>query len=169
MGGSKRKAFVPGRSRRHHGSNKFDRARRNADLHAAAYRRLGRSDLLGGRPMVGELLFSIEPQNGIDKPQMDILEGHLGSLNHAPVVTVANHCLKINHWSSVKSWISLSDADGDAATQYQFWWGDPSASAAKFWTPAGNQPALNTLTVSAADVAMDNVWLGGATAAGSET
>jgi hypothetical protein len=89
--------------------------------------------------------------------------------NHAPAVTVNNHSLEINHWSSVKSWISLSDADGDAATQYQFWWGDPSASAAKFWTPAGNQPALNTLTVSAADVAMDNVWLGSATAAGSET
>jgi endoglucanase len=121
-----------------------------------------------GGPWWGNYMFSIEPQNGIDKPQMDILEGHLGSLNHAPVVTVANHSLQISHWSSVATWISYSDADNNPAVQYQFWWGDPSASAAKFWTPSGYQPALNTLTVSATDLANGNAWVGGATAAGSE-
>jgi endoglucanase len=55
MGGSERTAFVPRRSRRHHGPDESDRARRHADLHAAAYRRLAGSDVLGGRPMVGEL------------------------------------------------------------------------------------------------------------------
>jgi hypothetical protein len=88
-------------------------------------------------------MFSIEPQNGIDKPQMDILEGHLASPNHAPVVTVGNHSLEIDHWSSVADWIAYTDADSDAATQYQFWYGDTSPGAAKIWTPSGYQPALN--------------------------
>ena len=114
-------------------------------------------------------MFSIEPQNGIDKPQMDILEAHLDSPNHAPVVTVGNHTLDINDWSSVADWISYTDADSDAAAQYQFWYGDTSPSAAKIWTPSAYQPALNYLTVLAADVANSNVWMGGVTAAGSET
>ena len=55
-----------------------------------------------------------------------------------------------------------------AATQYQFWYGDISRSAAKFWTPdSGYHPALNNLTVSATDVG--NVWVGGGTAPGTET
>ena len=50
------------------------------------------------------------------------------------------------------------------ATRY----GDTSPSAAKFWSPAyGNQPALNPLTVSAAEVA--NIWAGGGTAPATET
>jgi endoglucanase len=122
-----------------------------------------------GGPWWGNYMFSIEPQNGIDKPQMDVLEAHLGSPNHAPVVTVGNHSLDINGWSSVADWISYTDADNNAAAQYQFWWGDSSASAAKMWIPSGYQPALNYLTVSAADVANGNVWVGGATAGGSET
>ena len=55
MGGGNRKSFVPGRSRRQHRSNKFDCVGRNADLHPAAYQRLGRSDLLGGWPVVGDV------------------------------------------------------------------------------------------------------------------
>ena len=55
MGGSDRKSFVPRRSRRHHRSNEFDRLRRNADLHAAAYRHVAGSDVLGGRAVVGRL------------------------------------------------------------------------------------------------------------------
>jgi endoglucanase len=122
-----------------------------------------------GGPWWGNYMFSIEPQNGVDKPQMDVLEAHLGSPNHAPAVTVGNHSFEINGWSSVAGWISYTDADNDAAIQYQFWYGDTSPSAAKIWTPSGYQPALNYLTVSAADVANGNVWMGGATAAGSET
>jgi hypothetical protein len=88
--------------------------------------------------------------------------------NHAPVTTVSDHSLRINDWSKIASWISFTDADNDAALQYQFWNGDASPSAAKFWSPvSGVQPALNTLTVSAAD--LGNIWIGGATAAGSET
>ena len=88
--------------------------------------------------------------------------------NHAPVTTVSDHSLRINAWSKIASWISFTDADNDAALQYQFWNGDASPTAAKFWSPvSGVQPALNTLTVSAAD--LGNIWVGGATAAGSET
>jgi hypothetical protein len=122
-----------------------------------------------GGPWWGNYMFSIEPQNGIDKSQMDVLEAHLGSPNHAPVVTVGNHSLEINGWSSVVDWISYADADNDVAVQYQFWYGDTSPGAAKIWTPSGYHPALNYLTVSAADLAPGNVWMGGAAAAGSET
>ena len=34
-----------------------------------------------------------------------------------------------------KSWISYSDADGNAATQYQFWDGGTGANSGYFWTP----------------------------------
>jgi hypothetical protein len=88
--------------------------------------------------------------------------------NHAPTTTVSNHSVHINEWANIAGWISFTDADNDAATQYQFWYGDTSPSAAKLWTPdSGYHPALNNLTVSAAD--LGNVWAGGATAAGSET
>src|SRR5262249_5402496 len=89
-------------------------------------------------------------------------------LNHAPTATVANHSLQSSGWSSVATWISYSDPDGDAAAQYQFWW-EASTNGPKFWIPAGYQPSNNSLTVSAADLANGNVWMGGATSAGSET
>jgi probable HAF family extracellular repeat protein len=88
--------------------------------------------------------------------------------NHAPVVAVDDHSLQVNGWSKIGGWISFTDSDGDAPTKYEFWYGDTSAGAAKFWSPAyGNQPALNTLTVNAADVG--NIWVGGGTAPGTET
>ena len=40
-----------------------------------------------------------------------------------------------NQWSQVTSWISYSDADGNAATQYQFWDSGTDASSGYFWTP----------------------------------
>jgi hypothetical protein len=88
--------------------------------------------------------------------------------NHAPTTTVSNHSLHINEWANIAGWISFADADNDAATQYQFWYGDTSPSAAKLWTSdSGYHPALNNLTISAAD--LGNVWVGGATAPASET
>ena len=55
MGGSDRESSVPRRSRRHHRSDESDGLRRNADLHAAAFRCVAGSDVLGWRPVVGRL------------------------------------------------------------------------------------------------------------------
>ena len=47
--------------------------------------------------------------------------GAWDSFNTPPVVTINDHSLHNNEWSQVTNWISYSDADGNAATQYQFW------------------------------------------------
>ena len=87
---------------------------------------------------------------------------------HAPVATINDHSLHTNEWSQVQSWISYSDADGNAATQYQFWDGGTGASSGYFWTPANAHHAgRHAITVAAADLA--NVWVRGGTAGGSET
>ena len=77
MGGNDRKSFVPGRSRRQHGSSELDCVGQDAELHPAAHQCLGRRDLLGGWSVVGNYMFSIEPEGGVDKPQMTILVEHL--------------------------------------------------------------------------------------------
>ncbi len=88
--------------------------------------------------------------------------------NNPPVATIADHSLHTNEWSRVDSWISYADADGNAATTYQFWDGGPAASSAYFWTPSNPQHAAGeTITVAASDLA--NVWLRGGQAVGSET
>jgi FG-GAP-like repeat/RTX calcium-binding nonapeptide repeat (4 copies) len=90
-------------------------------------------------------------------------------LNRAPVAWIADHGLEINRWSSLAGWISYSDADNDPAVQYQFWYGDTASGADKLWSAAyGIQPPLSTLTVSAADISNNNIWIGGAREAGSE-
>ena len=47
---------------------------------------------------------------------------HVNTLsNTPPVATINDHSLHTNEWSQVANWISYSDADNNAATQYQFW------------------------------------------------
>jgi Ca2+-binding RTX toxin-like protein len=88
--------------------------------------------------------------------------------NRPPVATIGDHGLRVNEWSKVASWLSYSDADGNAATQYQFWDGGTGASSGYFWTPDNpHQPAGTAITVAAAD--LGNVWVRGGTAGGSET
>src|SRR5205823_9684342 len=85
-----------------------------------------------------------------------------------PVASIPAHALHVNEWSTVANWISYSDADNNPATQYQFWDGGTASGGPQFWTAAtGYQPAQTYLTVSAANVG--GVWVGGATAGGSET
>jgi hypothetical protein len=88
--------------------------------------------------------------------------------NTPPVATIADHTLANNEWSKVQSWISYSDAQGNPATQYQFWDGGTGASSGYFWTPDNAHHAAGTnITVAAADLA--NVWVRGGAADGSET
>ncbi|MBR1142394.1 M10 family metallopeptidase [Bradyrhizobium sp. AUGA SZCCT0431] len=88
--------------------------------------------------------------------------------NQAPVATINDHSVTANVWVQASSWVNYSDADGNAATQYQFWDGGSGANSAYFWTPNNYHHAAETeITVAASDLA--NVWIRGGTAAGSET
>ena len=100
--------------------------------------------------------------------------GRLGYLhphhdsNTAPVATISDQLLHVNQWTRVSSLLSYSDANGDAATKYQFWDSGASATSAYFWTPTNTHWAANTtIEVSAADLA--SVWVQGGSATGSET
>ncbi|MVT66560.1 hypothetical protein GPL21_15800 [Bradyrhizobium pachyrhizi] len=88
--------------------------------------------------------------------------------NATPVATINDQSLHINTWSKVENWLSYSDANGDAATKYQFWDGGTSATGAYFWTPTNSHWAANTtIEVSADD--LTNVWVRGGSTTGSET
>ncbi|WP_342724445.1 hypothetical protein AAFG07_36325 [Bradyrhizobium sp. B097] len=88
--------------------------------------------------------------------------------NTPPVATINDQQLHTNTWAQVTNWLSYSDANGDAATKYQFWDSGTAATSAHFWTPTNSHWAANTtIDVSAADLA--NVWIQGGSATGSET
>ena len=84
------------------------------------------------------------------------------------MATINDHNLHANEWSRVASWISYSDADGNAATQYQFWDSGTGATSGYFWTPDNEHWGANTvITVDAAD--LTDTWVRGGTATGAET
>ena len=88
--------------------------------------------------------------------------------NTTPVATINDQPLHTNTWALVSDWLSYSDANGDAATRYQFWDSGATATSAYFWTPTNSHWAANTtIEVSASDLA--NVWVRGGSATGSET
>jgi hypothetical protein len=90
------------------------------------------------------------------------------STNAAPVATISDHTLSAAQWAQVVNWTATSDADGDAITQYQFWDGSAAANSGYVWTPENSHWAAGAaITVSAAD--LDDVWIRGGSAAGSET
>jgi hypothetical protein len=86
--------------------------------------------------------------------------------NSPPVATISDHSLHVGDWAQIKNWISYSDANGDAPTQYEFWDGNAAAGSGSFWTPSGGT-ANPSLLVSAAD--LNGVYVGGAANASSET
>jgi hypothetical protein len=88
--------------------------------------------------------------------------------NTPPVATINDHSLNTNQWSQVASWVSYSDANGNPATQYQFWDGGTAPNSGYFWTPSNaHNPAATDITVAAAD--LNNVWIRGGQTGGSET
>jgi hypothetical protein len=88
--------------------------------------------------------------------------------NNAPVATAGDHSLHTNEWSQVNSWVSYADADGNAATKYQFWDGGTGASSGYFWTPSNpHNPAGTAIEVLASE--LDQVWARGGAAVGDET
>jgi hypothetical protein len=88
--------------------------------------------------------------------------------NTPPVATINDHSLNTNQWSQVANWISYSDANGNPATQYQFWDSGTAANSGYFWTPSNPHHAADSyITVSAAELA--NTWVRGGEVGGSET
>src|SRR5262249_59552691 len=86
--------------------------------------------------------------------------------NAPPVATIDDHSLQNNEWSKIASWISYSDADGNAATQYQFRDSGASANSGYFWTPDNpHQPTNTDITVMPGDPG--NLWLRAVMVAGS--
>src|SRR5258707_1854062 len=72
-----------------------------------------------------------------------------------------------SRWARVSQWLAYSDANGDAAVQYVFQDDGAGANSAYFWTPTNpHQPANTLFKVNASD--LDNVWIQGGTATGSE-
>jgi hypothetical protein len=91
-----------------------------------------------------------------------------GTANTPPVATINNQSLPIDQWSQVQGWISYSDANGNAATQYQFWDDGTAATSGYFWTPSNaHHPSGVAITVNAAD--LTNVWVRGGQTGGAET
>src|SRR5262245_47847096 len=86
----------------------------------------------------------------------------------APVVSISDHTLNKDQWAQIQSWLSYSDADGNAATKYQFWDGGTDASSGYFWTPSNaHNPAGTAIEIAASD--LSSVWVRGGSVGGSET
>jgi transcription elongation GreA/GreB family factor len=87
--------------------------------------------------------------------------------NRAPVATIDDKSLKVNQWAKVADWLKYSDADGNAAVQYQFVDKYAPAASGYLWADGIGQVAANqVLTVNAADIG--NVWVRGAQGGGWE-
>ncbi|WP_061847631.1 hypothetical protein [Bradyrhizobium sp. DOA1] len=89
--------------------------------------------------------------------------------NSRPVATISDHMVKFDQWTRVSNWLSYSDGDGEAATRYQFWDGGTATTSGYIWNDGGSgQLAANTtLEVAASEI--NNIWIRGGSAAGSET
>ena len=73
--------------------------------------------------------------------------------NTAPVATINDQSLHVNQWAKPQNWLSATDAEGDAITQYQFWDSGTAADSGYFWSPTNAHWAANTvIDVSAADL-----------------
>ncbi len=88
--------------------------------------------------------------------------------NTPPIATINDHALNRDEWSTVGSWISYSDANGNPATQYEFWDSGAASNSGYFWTPNNAHHAAGAaISVAAADLA--STWVRGGTTGGSDT
>ncbi|WIW44375.1 hypothetical protein ML401_23045 [Bradyrhizobium sp. 62B] len=52
--------------------------------------------------------------------------------NTPPVAAIGDQSLHVNQWAKPQSWLSTTDAEGDAITNYQFWVGGTGATGSYF-------------------------------------
>jgi hypothetical protein len=94
--------------------------------------------------------------------------GTVTPVNRAPTVAVADKTLKAGEVVKIASWVTYSDADGNAPVQYQIVDKGTAATSGALLAPNGTVVAAGTiLTVSAADLA--KVSIRGGSGAGTET
>lgn len=91
---------------------------------------------------------------------------NVSGTNAAPVAAINNHTLHTGTYMQVQNWLSYTDAESDAAVRYEFVDLGAGAGSSRFWTPNGFHASGPTLSVAAAD--LDDVWVGGATAVGTD-
>jgi Cellulase (glycosyl hydrolase family 5) len=77
-----------------------------------------------GGPWWGNYMFSIEPQNGVDKPQMAVLVQHeTATTATSPIVAPNNSSILASRSNPVaaSTLFTANDQDGDSIIQYDFW------------------------------------------------
>ncbi|MDA9436052.1 hypothetical protein XH88_30480 [Bradyrhizobium sp. CCBAU 51627] len=74
-------------------------------------------------------------------------------LDRAPVVTAADFHATPNQSVAASSLFSVSDADGDSISQYQFWDSTPAAASGHWSVSGAAQPTNTAINVSAAQLA----------------
>jgi hypothetical protein len=84
-----------------------------------------------------------------------------GSANHAPMVTVADVSATAGQTIAASSLFSVTDADGDTITKYQFW--DGTAGAGHFAVNGVTQGINQIIDVSAAQLAQTSFQVGSGT------
>ncbi len=89
----------------------------------------------------------------------------MSTINNAPVATASSNTIGLGATVTASSLFSVSDADNDPITQYQFW--DGGAGGGYFKLSGVQQAAQQNITVSAANLATVN-FVGGNTP-GNET
>ena len=109
-----------------------------------------------GGPWWGAYMFSIEPQDGADKPQMTVLRQHL---NPAPVVSAADFSASKLQTVSASSLFSASDANNDVLT-YFFYDNTADPASGHFTVNGVVQAAHTTFAVSAAQLAQTTFTAG---------
>ena len=93
---------------------------------------------------------------------------NFSSTTATPVASINEYNLSANQWAQVVNWTSVSDADGDAISKYQFWDSNGAANSGYFWTPENSRWASSTtIEVDASD--LNDVWVRAGAVAGSDT
>ena len=81
-------------------------------------------------------------------------------VNHPPVVTTANVTEPANQTVALSSLFSVSDADGDAITEYQLWDSTRDPASGHFTVGGAAQAAGTVITISAAQLAQTSFVTG---------
>ena len=77
-----------------------------------------------GGPWWGNYMFSIEPQNGVDKPQMAVLVKHETATTATSPIVAPNNSSILGSCSNpvaASTLFTAGDQDGDSIIQYDFW------------------------------------------------
>ncbi len=111
-----------------------------------------------GGPWWNNYMFSIEPQNGVDKPQMTILVQHVTD-QHAPTATASDVSATRGEVLNASSLFSANDADGDSLL-YFFYDNSADPTSGHFTVNGVVQAAGTTFALTAAQLAQTTFTAG---------